>query len=73
MVSLLTTSLATTLQSYVFQQPSVRKALNIPIVAAQHRGKLPSPLETLRYLRDTWRSKVDEANAIAKQQKFRKR
>ncbi|KAF8229432.1 hypothetical protein L208DRAFT_1402199 [Tricholoma matsutake] len=73
LVSLLTTSLATTVQSYTLQQPSVRKALDIPIVPEQYRGKLPSPMSTLRYLRDTWRSKVDEANTMAKQQKSRKR
>jgi YidC/Oxa1 family membrane protein insertase len=70
-VSLLTTSLATTVQSYALQQLSIRKALDIPIVPAKYRGKLPSPVATLKYLRDTWRSKVDAA-AIARQQKNRK-
>jgi len=73
LVALLTTTLATTVQTLAFQQPSVRKAFDIPIVPAEHRDKLPSPMETLTYLRDSWRRKVDEANALAKQQKSRKR
>ncbi|KAF5375426.1 hypothetical protein D9615_007933 [Tricholomella constricta] len=72
MVSLLTTSLATTAQSWLLQRPDVRNALDIPIVPREARGKLPSPLESVEYVIAKWRSKVDEAKAqAAKQQKKR--
>ncbi|KAG5641293.1 hypothetical protein DXG03_005570, partial [Asterophora parasitica] len=72
MVSLLTTSVATTVQSWLLQRPNVRKALDIPIVPREARGKLPSPIETIEYVIVKFRSKVDEAKSQAAQQQKRR-
>ncbi|KAG6865243.1 hypothetical protein C0991_004185 [Blastosporella zonata] len=63
MVSLLTTSAATTVQSWALQQPKIRASLNIPQVPREARGKLPSPKETVQYLIKMYRDKIDEAKA----------
>lgn len=65
MVSLLTTSVATTLQSYLLQQPRIRTALDIPIVPREARGQLPSPRESVEYVIAKWKSKVNEAKSQA--------
>ncbi|KAF8705624.1 hypothetical protein AX14_013879 [Amanita brunnescens Koide BX004] len=61
LVSLLVTSTATTIQSLVLQIPAVRRALNIPIVSQELRGKMPSFIDTGRYLVTAWKRKVAEA------------
>ncbi|KAF8626665.1 hypothetical protein AX15_004756 [Amanita polypyramis BW_CC] len=68
MVSLLVTSTATTIQSLVLQIPAVRRALNIPVVPSEHKGKLPSFIDTGRYIVKAWKQKVAEAQAQAGQQ-----
>ncbi|KAF8064291.1 60Kd inner membrane protein-domain-containing protein [Lyophyllum atratum] len=65
MVSLLTTSVATTAQSWLLQQPRVRAALDIPTVPRESQGKLPSPMETVEYVIMKYRAKIDEAKAQA--------
>ncbi|KAG6910379.1 hypothetical protein DXG01_011094 [Tephrocybe rancida] len=67
MVSLLTTSAATTLQSWALQQPSIRAKLNIPQVPLEARGKLPSPLETVQYLIAKYRTMAEEAKTQQRQ------
>ncbi|KAG6827748.1 hypothetical protein H0H92_010570 [Tricholoma furcatifolium] len=62
-LSLLTTSTATTLQSYLMQQPKIRSALNIPIVPSSARGRLPTPTESVQYVIGRYRAKVAEAQA----------
>ncbi|KIL64645.1 hypothetical protein M378DRAFT_126486 [Amanita muscaria Koide BX008] len=69
MVSLLVTSMATMLQSVVLQIPSIRRALDIPIVPKEHRGKLPSPAETVRYVIKSWKAKVVEAQTEARRRR----
>ncbi|RDB17775.1 Mitochondrial inner membrane protein OXA1L [Hypsizygus marmoreus] len=73
MISLVTTSFATTVQSLLLQQPSIRRALNIPIVPAQFQGKLPSPLESVQYVIAKYTSKLSEASAAAKQPQAKNR
>ena len=72
MVALITTSLATTAQSLALQRPSIRKALDIPEVPVELRGKLPNPIETVQYVIAKWRSKMDEARVAAQQQPKRR-
>ncbi|KAG6833400.1 hypothetical protein H0H87_007385 [Tephrocybe sp. NHM501043] len=72
MVSLLTTSLATTLQSWALQRPQIRAYLNIPTVPREARGKLPSPKETVRYIISYYRNKIAEAKAQQQQQRGRR-
>ncbi|KAG6889691.1 hypothetical protein C0995_015439 [Termitomyces sp. Mi166 len=61
MVSLITTSAATTLQSWALQKPQVRASLNIPQVPVEARGKLPTPVESVNFVIAKWRAKVEEA------------
>ncbi|KAK2460387.1 hypothetical protein APHAL10511_007552 [Amanita phalloides] len=68
MVSLLVTSVATTIQSIMLQIPAIRRALNIPVVSPEHRGRMPSLIDTGRYLMAAWKRKVAEAQAQARQQ-----
>lgn len=68
MVSLLVTSMATTVQSLVLQIPAVRRALDIPIVSRDHRGRMPSFIDTGRYIVTEWKRKVAEAQAQTRQQ-----
>lgn len=72
MVTLVTTSFATTVQSYALQQPKLRRALNIPEVPMDMRGQLPSLKSSVQYVIEKYRSKIDEATAVAKQQQKRK-
>ncbi|GLB44536.1 putative 60Kd inner membrane protein [Lyophyllum shimeji] len=65
MVSLLTTSAATTVQSWLLQQPRVRTALDIPTVPREAQGRLPSPMETVEYVISKYRAKLEEAKAQA--------
>ncbi|PFH48858.1 hypothetical protein AMATHDRAFT_64539 [Amanita thiersii Skay4041] len=67
LVSLLTTSLATTVQSLALQVPKIRRGLDIPIVASEYRGRLPTMKETGQYLIKAWKRKVSEAQAQARQ------
>lgn len=64
MVSLLTTSAATTLQSLAFQYAPIRQALGIPITPPELRGRLPSPKETADYVIDYYKKNF----AVAAQQ-----
>ncbi|KAG6879781.1 hypothetical protein C0992_011826 [Termitomyces sp. T32_za158] len=61
MVSLITTSVATTLQSWALQKPEIRASLNIPQVPVEARGKLPTPMDTANYVIAKWRAKLAEA------------
>ncbi|KAG6884556.1 hypothetical protein C0993_010116 [Termitomyces sp. T159_Od127] len=63
MVSLITTSAATTLQSWALQRPEIRASLNIPQVPVEARGKLPTPVESVHFVIAKWRAKVAEAKA----------
>ena len=63
MVSLLVTSAATSIQSLVLQIPAVRRALDIPIISSEHRGKMPSFIDTGRYIVTAWKRKMAEAQA----------
>ena len=67
MVSLLVTSFATTLQSLTLQIPAVRRALDIPIVPREYRGKLPSLMDTASYVVKSWKAKVAEAQTQTRQ------
>ncbi|KAF8174878.1 60Kd inner membrane protein-domain-containing protein [Pholiota molesta] len=71
-VSLLTTSTFTFLQTVVLQRPSVRRALDIPIVPRNKQGKLPSPFETLAYARKGV-SDFIEAGKLQQQQQQKRR
>jgi len=73
MVSLLVSSLATAAQSLVLQIPAVRRAMRIPIVSPEHKSKLPSFVDTYRYLVTEWKRRVAEAEAEARQQRFQPR
>lgn len=73
MVSLITTSLATTAQSLAFQYPPIRKALDIPVVPIEHRGRLPSPMQTVDFVIDMYKQKVTEVSGPQKQRNNNKR
>ncbi|KAF8644009.1 hypothetical protein AX16_008725 [Volvariella volvacea WC 439] len=74
LVSLITTSVATTAQSLAFQYTPIRKALNIPIVPRELRGKLPSPMETVRFVTDFYKKKLEESTAQqARQAKLKRK
>ncbi|KAG5717005.1 hypothetical protein E4T56_gene10409 [Termitomyces sp. T112] len=61
MVSLITTSGVTALQSWALQRPKVRASLNIPQVPVEARGKLPTPMESVNFVIAKWRAKIEEA------------
>ncbi|KAG5340051.1 hypothetical protein C0989_002987 [Termitomyces sp. Mn162] len=61
MVSLITTSGITALQSWALQRPKVRASLNIPQVPVEARGKLPTPMESVNFVIAKWRAKIEEA------------
>lgn len=61
MVSLITTSAATTLQSWALQRPEIRASLKIQQVPVAARGKLPTPVESVHYVIAKWRAKLEEA------------
>ncbi|KAL0952606.1 hypothetical protein HGRIS_006861 [Hohenbuehelia grisea] len=60
MVSLLVTSMATTAQTMLMQIPSVRKYFGIPIVAPEHQGKMPSYKETVQWIKNTFKERVED-------------
>ncbi|KAF8889103.1 60Kd inner membrane protein-domain-containing protein [Infundibulicybe gibba] len=70
MVSLLVTSFATTAQSLAFQYPPIRRALDIPTVPVEMRGRLPSPMSTVNYMINMYKNKVAEATAAQQQSKI---
>ncbi|KAG6820262.1 hypothetical protein H0H93_003270 [Arthromyces matolae] len=63
MVSLITTSAATTLQSWALQQPKIRASLNIPQVPVSARGRLPSPKQTVDFIIEKYRGRIADAKA----------
>ncbi|TFK71188.1 hypothetical protein BDN72DRAFT_794224 [Pluteus cervinus] len=73
MVSLLTTAIATTVQSLALQWAPLRRYFGIPIVSESVRGRLPSPLQTVHYLTDMYKQRVAEAAAMQKRQTKPKR
>jgi len=65
LLSLLTTSMVTTLQSYLLQRPTIRSYLAIPYVPPEARGKLPTPVESIQFVIAKWRERLTEAKQNA--------
>ncbi|KAI0772447.1 60Kd inner membrane protein-domain-containing protein [Trametes elegans] len=63
LVYLITSISAMTLQSIILRQPAVRRALHIPIIPAHIRQPAPSMRDSVKYARQWWRNKVEEARA----------
>lgn len=72
MVYLLTGVVAMTIQSLVLRAPSIRKALDIPVIPDDARLKPPTFIETVKVGIEWWKKKGEEARAQQRAQQRRK-
>ncbi|KAI0632984.1 60Kd inner membrane protein-domain-containing protein [Trametes polyzona] len=61
LVYLISSIVAMMIQSVTLRQPAVRRLLGIPLIPAHLRTPAPSMLESVKYARQWWNNKVEEA------------
>ena len=72
LISLMTTTVLTILQTLLLRIPALRLALKIPVVAAEHRGKLPRLRDTYQRIRDYFSSDLKKRVDTARKQAMEK-
>jgi YidC/Oxa1 family membrane protein insertase len=72
LVSLLTTASLTSLQTLVLRSPTIRRQLQIAIVPEKDRGRLPSLVDSFKYLLDNY-IRPSSRPPVIKQKQIRSR